>query len=454
MFKFKPTKISNRLTIIYALLFFAALTLVNFATLFSINYYINKTAVEQLWLVDHAITNTVKELNDIPIIDLKNISQIADNVDFNLIYHNRIIYNTGERYNLPEADADIIGKIMEAKAGENKIMYLNNNHTLSDGEKVRIQIVKDMDNEENYFHVLAGIMLAMDGIVLIMAVIVGYVISRRALSPIDKITSQAKQISASDLSARIHLDGPDDELKRLSDTFNDMIARIQNSYEKQNRFTLDASHELATPLAVIKGYTDVLDRWGKDDREVLNESISSIKAELANMTALLDTLLFLSKGDNEIYKLEITKFELDDLIKEIVKESNLVDDEHVIFCDSYPEAQMEADRRLIKQMLRAIIDNSIKYSPSDTKIIINYKIVNQAAEIQISDQGIGIPQEDLPHIFDRFYRVDKARSRSIGGSGLGLSIVKWIVDIHNGTIKAESELGKGTQTTVLLPLVN
>ena len=149
-----------------------------------------------------------------------------------------------------------------------------------------------------------------------------------------------------------------------------------------------------------------------------------------------------------------SEFELDDLIKEIVKESNLVDDEHVIFCNYYPEAQMEADRRLIKQMLRAIIDNSIKYSPSDTKIIINYKIVNQVAEIQISDQGIGIPQEDLPHIFDRFYRVDKARSRSIGGSGLGLSIVKWIVDIHNGTIKAESELGKGTQTTVLLPLVN
>jgi len=140
--------------------------------------------------------------------------------------------------------------------------------------------------------------------------------------------------------------------------------------------------------------------------------------------------------------LEIIKFKLDDLIKEIVKESNLVDDEHVIFCDSYPEAQMKGDRRLIKQMLRAIIDNSIKYSLSDTKIIINYKIFNQAAEIQISDQGIGIPQEDLPHIFDRFYRVDKARSRSIGGSGLGLSIVKWIVDIHNGTIKAESELAK------------
>lgn len=452
MVKFKPTKISHRLTIIYAMLFFIALALVNVATLFSINYYINQTSAQQLRLVDQAIINDVKTLNDIPSIDLKNISQIAENVDISLMYNSRIIYNTGERYNLPDIGSSAIGNVLTAESGESKIMYLNDVLTLDNGEKIGIQIVKDMENEENYFHALAGIMLFMDGLVLIMAIIVGYIISRRALSPIDKITNQAKQISASDLSARIHIDGPDDELKRLSDTFNELIARIQYSYEKQNRFTLDASHELATPLAVIKGYIDVLDRWGKDDREVLNESISSIKVELANMTGLLDTLLFLSKGDNEIYKLEKTKFWLNDLIKKIVKESNLVNDKHDIFCGSYPEVQMAGDRRLIKQMLRAIVDNGIKYSPHNKKIEIEYMVKGGNSVINVSDRGIGIPQEDLPHIFDRFYRVDKARSRSIGGSGLGLSLVKWIVDIHNGTIKAESEPGKGTKMTVKLPL--
>lgn len=452
MVKFKPTKISHRLTIIYAMLFFIALALVNVATLFSINYYINQTSAQQLRLVDQAIINDVKTLNDIPSIDLKNISQIAENVDISLMYNSRIIYNTGERYNLPDIGSSAIGNVLTAESGESKIMYLNDVLTLDNGEEIGIQIVKDMENDEDYFHALAGIMLFMDGLVLIMAIIVGYIISRRALSPIDKITSQAKQISASDLSARIHIDGPDDELKRLSDTFNELIARIQYSYEKQNRFTLDASHELATPLAVIKGYIDVLDRWGKDDREVLNESISSIKVELANMTGLLDTLLFLSKGDNEIYKLEKTKFWLNDLIKKIVKESNLVNDKHDIFCGSYPEVQMAGDRRLIKQMLRAIVDNGIKYSPHNTKIEIEYMVKGGNSVINVSDRGIGIPQEDLPHIFDRFYRVDKARSRSIGGSGLGLSLVKWIVDIHNGTIKAESEPGKGTKMTVKLPL--
>ena len=451
MVKFKPTKISHRLTITYAMLFFVALALVNFATLFGINYYIAQTAAEQLQLVDQAIINDVKSLNDIPKIDLKKFSQIADNVDVSLIYNNRIIYNTGEQYTLQETESKDVGKVLTAKSGENKIMYLNDTQTLNDGASIVIQIVKDMDNEEDYVHALAGIMLIIDGFVFFLAIILGYVISRRALSPIDKITNQAKQISASDLSTRIHIDGPDDELKRLSDTFNDLIARIQYSYEKQKRFTLDASHELATPLAVIKGYTDVLDRWGKDDREVLNESISAIKIELANMTGLLDMLLFLSKGDNEIYKMEKTKFWLNDLIKELVKESNLVYEKHNIFCSTYPQFQIEGDRRLIKQMLRAIMDNSIKYSPEDTKINIEYSAFDNKAVIEISDEGIGIPKEDLSHIFDRFYRVDKARSRSIGGSGLGLSLVKWIVDIHKGTIKAESEIGKGTKMTVILP---
>jgi signal transduction histidine kinase len=434
------------------MLFFVALAVVNFGTLLSVNYYINQTAAQQIQMVGQTIANDVKSLNDIPKIDLKKFSQIANNVDVSLIYNNRIIYNTDEEYGFQETLIKDVGKVLTAKSGENKIMYLNDTLTLDDGTRVVIQIIKDMDNEEDYVHALAGIMLSMDGFVFILAMILGYDISRRALSPIDKITNQAKQISASDLSARIQIDGPDDELKRLSDTFNDLIARIQYSYEKQNRFTLDASHELATPLAVIKGYIDVLDRWGKDDKEVLNESISSIKIELTNMTALLDMLLYLSKGDNEIYKIEKTKFWMNDLIKELIKESNLVDEKLNIFCSTYPPFQIVGDRRLIKQMLRAIVDNSIKYSPEKTKINIEYSELYNKAVIEISDEGIGIPKEDIAHIFDRFYRVDKARSRSIGGSGLGLSLVKWIVDIHNGSIEAESEIGKGTKMTLRLPM--
>ncbi|HVI39682.1 MAG TPA: histidine kinase dimerization/phospho-acceptor domain-containing protein, partial [Anaerovoracaceae bacterium] len=318
MMKFKLSKISHKLTILYALLFFAALLLVNAATLMSINYYINQTSAEQLKLVDQTLVNDIKTLGDIPNIDMKNISKTINDVDINLIYHNRIIFDTGERYDLPVSSAR---KAVTAETGESKVLYLNDTLSLSDGEQIGIQIIKDMDNEQNYLHALAGIMLLIDAFSLIISIAVGYIVSRNALSPIDKITNQAKQISASNLTARIKIDGPDDELKRLSDTFNDFISRIQISYEKQNRFTLDASHELATPLAVIKGYIDIIDRWGKDDRAVLNEGIESIKVELSNITSMLDTLLFLSKCDNEIYQLEKTEFLLKDLIDEIVKET-------------------------------------------------------------------------------------------------------------------------------------
>lgn len=452
MIKFHPTKISHRLTITYAMLFFVALLMVNTAILISVNYNINQTSSQQLQLVNEAIVNEVKTLGDIPKIDLTNLSKIAENVDINLLYNNKSIYTTGDRYHLPKVEKNEPGIAVKGKSGENKIMYLRDTITLQDGKKIEVQIVKGMDNEDDYLHALAGIMVSIDVLAFLMAIMLGYFVSKKALSPIDKITNQAKQISASDLSARIHIDGPDDELKRLSDTFNDLISRIQLSYEKQNRFTLDASHELATPLAVIKGYTDVLDRWGKDDREVLNESIESIKVEIKNMTSLLDTLLFLSKGDNEIYKTVKTKFWLNELITEIVKETNLVNPSHKIYCSSKLKFQIKGDRQLIKQMLRAIIDNSIKYSAENTKIGISYKVIGKKVNIEIVDQGIGIPKNEQLYIFDRFYRVDKARSRSIGGAGLGLSLVKWIVEMHNGTVEVESELGTGTTMKIMLPL--
>lgn len=448
---FKIRKISYRLTIVYAVLFFVALVSVNAATLLSISYYMNQTSAEQIELIDQAINKEIKTVEDINTFDFKNISQTTENIDINLRYENQVIYETGERYDLPLHDDSNIKKVKATEIHENKIVYLNDRLILTNNKPLYIQIVKDMNEEQDYLHVLSGIMLVIDAFILVIAIIVGYIISKNALNPIDKITSQAKLISASDLTKRITLDGPDDELKRLADTFNDLIERIQYSYEKQNQFTLDASHELATPMAVIKGYIDLIDRWGKDDREVLEEGISSIKSELSNMTKLLDTLFFISKSDNEILKLEKTKFWLNELIVEVIKESKLVTDRHEIYFDMNDSIMIEGDKRLIKQMLRAIIDNSIKYTPPGGRIKINSSAINDYIVITISDTGLGIPKEDLPHIFDRFYRVDKARSRKLGGTGLGLSIVKWIAEIHGGTITAESEKGKGTEMTVKFP---
>lgn len=452
IFPLRIKKISHKLTIVYALLFFVALVCVNAATLLSIGYYMSQSSIQQLELIDNAIKNEITALEDIQQIDFKNIAQMTDNVDINLIVDGQNVYSTGESSNLPKLTTLNNKATKFTEFGEKEILYFSDQLTLADGRILDILIIKDMDNEWGYLYVLAGIMIVMDAIILLISILVGYVISKKALNPIDKITSQAKQISASDLTKRIKIDGADDELTRLADTFNDFISRIQYSYDKQNQFTMDASHELATPLAVIKGYTDLIDRWGKNDPEILDEGIQSIKKELTNMTQLLDTLLFVAKSDNEMLKLEKKVFWLNELIEEVVKESNLVTEDHFINYHNKEIISIEADKRLIKQMLRALIDNSIKYTPLKGKIEINSQKAKKHALISVSDTGVGIPKDELPHIFDRFYRVDKARSREFGGTGLGLSIVKWIIDMHGGSIVAESEIGKGTKMTVSLPL--
>ncbi|OCZ49845.1 ATP-binding protein [Dehalobacter sp. TeCB1] len=449
-FTFKLRKISHRLTMVYALLFFVALVVVNAATLISLNYYMKQTSIQQLELINETVKQEITSLADIPMVDLRNISQMTDNVDINLTMNNRSVYNTGETYNLP-FPASNTKIVRTTEAGEKTVLYLNDKIVLMDKTVLGIQIIKDMDNEQTYLHALSGSMLIIDVLILLVSLIVGYIISKNALNPINKITQQAQQISASDLSKRIQIEGPDDELKRLADTFNDFIIRIQQSYEKQNQFTLDASHELATPLAVIKGYVDVINRWGKNDPEVLNEGLQSIQGELANMTKLLDTLLFIGKSDHEMLKLEKTKFCLNELLAEIVEESKLVTSERDISFLNGEFLLIEADRRLVKQMLRAVLDNSIKYTSQEGTIVINLEKTKKQAIITVKDNGVGIPKEDLPHIFDRFYRVDKARSREFGGTGLGLSIVKWIAEIHGGSITAQSEIGHGTTMTIHLP---
>ncbi len=450
--KKRISKISQRLTITFGSLFFIALLLVNIATLFSVKYYINQTAEQQLVLLVETIQSEIKNIDDINTIDIRQYSQIAENVDINLVVNKTSIFNSGETDSFNFIDVTILDQVISTEKNEGRILYLNSDYKLTDGTNLTIQLVKDMDNSDQYIDVISGVILGLDLAVFAIAILAGYYLSRKALKPINQMTEQAQKISATDLSSRIQSDGPDDELKRLANTFNDLIKRIEEVYKKQNRFTIDASHELATPIAVIKGYVDLLDRWGKKKPEVLDESIQAIKVEIDNISQLLDTLLFLSKGDNSVYQLNTKTFFISDLINEITKESKLISDNHLIESDNREIIEIEADYNLIKQMLRAIINNSIKYSKENTKIKINYYVNQDNLYLEIADQGVGIAKKEIPYIFDRFYRIDKARSRENGGTGLGLSLVKWIVDIHHGSINVESVVDQGTTMIVCLPL--
>jgi len=444
--------ISFRITSIYAALFFIGLVSVTSATMLFVRVYIDHQSRQQLEVISAAMKDSVEGVADFSTINLYNIAQMNQNIDVVLWEGNVQIFTSDENDRFGSSVDSRLDTMVSRKIGGKEYLTYSSRLVLNENQIFTLQIIKDPENDNAFLQALFGMILLIDSISLVLSFLIGFILSRRALTPIDKIIEQANHFSASNLKDRIIIDGPDDEIKRLANTFNELIERIEHSYEKQNRFALDASHELATPLAVIKGYVDLIDRWGKDDRAVLNEGILAIKSEIASMTKLLDTLLTLAKSDNDLFKIEKSMFELDELMIEVVKESRIVAPGHTIELGNNDPVRIFADQRLIKQMVRALIDNAIKYSGSQGKITIQVEKIRESASISISDNGIGIPQKELPFIFDRFYRVDKARSRSLGGAGLGLSFVKWIVNMHGGSISVRSKSRGITRFDILLPL--
>lgn len=330
-------------------------------------------------------------------------------------------------------------------------MVLNENITVGNVD-YKIQVVNKLVNEFMYMGILFSALAIIGVITIINTLITGWKASKKILKPVGKMTETVQNITINALDTRLDVGGSQDELKDLAHTFNDMLDRLQESYEKQNQFVSDASHELRTPIAVIQGYANLLDRWGKNDKEVLDESITAIKSESENMKALVEQLLFLARSDKNTQKVEKTDFYIDELIEEIVKETRLIDTKHKIMCERNERAMLNADKSLIKEALRIFIDNSIKYTPEDGFIKVNSYITPEGVGISVQDSGNGISKEDLPHIFDRFYRADKSRTKQSGGTGLGLAISKWIVMKHKGTIEVESQLGVGTKINIKLPI--
>ncbi|MDU2490604.1 MAG: HAMP domain-containing sensor histidine kinase [Clostridium celatum] len=305
---------------------------------------------------------------------------------------------------------------------------------------------------------------------LLEEIIFGTARVRKILRPLNEIAETAERLSnmvfdeekfhsledailkispvASD--ERIHIG--DSEFKGLEDAINKLLDRMRNSYRQQARFVSDASHELRTPISVIQGYANMLDRWGKSDESVLDESIIAIKSESENMKNLVEQLLFLARGINGKTQLTIEEFSLSNMIKEVVEESKMIDDKHLYSYINLDDVNVYGDVGLLKQTARILVENAAKYTESGENIVLKVG-KNSKGEVYFSvqDNGIGIDTEDIPHIFERFFRADTARVRKNGGTGLGLSIAKWIIDNHNGYFSVVSRKEIGTRITVYLP---
>ena len=247
---------------------------------------------------------------------------------------------------------------------------------------------------------------------------------------------------------QLHISDP--ELAGLENAVNRLVLRMRETYRQQGRFVSDASHELRTPIAVIKGYADMLDRWGKEDPQILEESIAAIKAESENMNRLVEQLLFLARGDSGRQKMNFESISLSDIMRESYGESVMIDPEHEYRISAEENVTARGDAAMIKQTARILLDNAKKYTPAGGEIRIGVGTENGAPYFSIADSGIGIPSDDLAHVFERFYRVDGSRSKQTGGSGLGLSIARWIIERHGGRIDILSREEFGTKITVTL----
>ena len=253
------------------------------------------------------------------------------------------------------------------------------------------------------------------------------------------------------LSNRINLEGTKNELKDLAGVINTMLDRIERSYNSQKQFVSDASHELRTPIAVIQGYINMLQRWGKDDQEILEEGISAISQETASMKELVESLLFLARHDKKTLMLEMEVFDPLEVMSELNREAKMLSTAHEFALEPAENALINGDKGMIKQLMRVLVDNAIKYTPEGGKITLGMRNEGKQCVLSVTDTGTGIAAEELTRVFDRFYRCDSARKAQSGGHGLGLSIARIIAVAHGGKIRVRSKVGVGTTFSVLLP---
>ena len=336
---------------------------------------------------------------------------------------------------------------------DSALIYCAKMYYTHDGETVTLYFFRTITSELKLFDTLERVLLSLDVLGIIAALFIGRYLSRRVLKPIKTMNELAREIAFEKMEGRIPLGKADDELNELAKTLNQMLDRLQGGINKQRKFVSDASHELRTPAAVIKGYIEFIETYGTTDEALLKENLKVIGSEAQNMQNLLENLLFLSRTDQNRQKLHKKTLDLDDIVGDVMSKMKTVIKTHKVALLKNEPAQIFGDETTIRQMIRIFLDNAVKYTPEGGSISVESAIDGKKILLSISDSGIGIAPENQKKIFDRFFRIDSEDLVSeANGSGLGLSIAKWIADEHGIKISVSSELGKGTTFTLAIPI--
>jgi heavy metal sensor kinase len=333
-----------------------------------------------------------------------------------------------------------------------RVRIVGRRHVI-DGTPVRIRVgLSEEPLWRDFWQMVSALAIGLP-VALLLIGGTGYVVARRALRPLDAMATRAEKITAERLEERLPIANPNDELGHLGRVFNETLARLERSFEQLRRFTADASHELRTPLTAIRSVGEVsLQRTG--DADYYRDIIGSMLEEANSLTKLVDSLLTMSRADAGRIPLQATEFSLLDLAKEAggVIEVLAEEKNQTMTIDGDPKVVVRGDRLILRQALINLLDNAVKYSPKGGFVEVRAGSRDGAAFIEVRDSGPGISVEHRPHIFDRFYRVDKSRNRGEGGAGLGLSISQWAVEANGGRIELDCDHGPGCTFRVRIPL--
>jgi heavy metal sensor kinase len=457
----KPLSIRLKLTAWYVAILLASLSIFGVAAFFFMKKGIETSVDENLEgqaagieeLMGRVLNEEPTRLRD----ELREHAELREQADFSQVCdegghwvyrsrlmtsHNVLVPATASypAYNLVAGGLPLRVMVREINAG---------------GDRYRIQVAAPMDDFNDAIDRFEWVVLLLSPLVLILASGGGYWLSRRALAPVDQITRAAQDINSNNLAKRLDVPQSGDELQRLSQTLNSMLERLEASFNRITQFTADASHELRTPLALMRTTTEVSLRTSQSVSDY-REAQQEVLAELEKTSSLVEKLMLLARADAGVETLQHTPVNLGECLHDACKDGKiLADAKQLTFMEAIESSELfvEGDSQALHRLFLILIDNAVKYTPTGGSITVGLMRSDNSALAEFRDTGIGISANDLPNIFERFYRADKTRSREFGGVGLGLSIARWVTEAHKGSIEVQSTAGTGSVFRIRLPLL-
>ncbi|PKR82642.1 HAMP domain-containing sensor histidine kinase [Heyndrickxia camelliae] len=433
---------------------------------------IQYTVIRQVMLHEE-LQNLSQELNEIvnfyrnkPFASIDEIQTNSDLIKQFLEKDQRIVVidATGQQFavipfhgtlNMPDFYFEPVKeKTVEFRDENHKKICVARAPILLSGFKGYIEIIDPLTRYHQMMTSLFLIMSILGAVSLLLSGFIGFLMAKHFLKPMKKLSDTMQSIRKKGFQERMEPSESQDEMGELTNIFNEMMDRIELSFNQQRQFVEDASHELRTPVQIMEGHLNLLNRWGKNDPEILNESLQASLQELGRMKNLVQELLDLSKVEEVESKTSVQDTVVIKTLNRIVKNFELIheDFDFLLHHNKLENAVAQISENHFEQIMIILLDNAVKYSEKVKKVDIIVEENIKYIKITVRDYGVGIPESDLSKIFYRFYRVDKARSRAKGGNGLGLAIAKKLVEGYSGTISASSKLGEGTSISLSLPL--